>query len=489
MTTPIPPTIPNSENYNDLFVNTLKSETDLGIDAAGINTNVQFNNSGSFGANPNFNFTEGSNTLIAGNSTLGATSVGFFGSSANKQGTGTYDLQRLIDILANYGLVIQNNAYTQQAKFVGTGYIGPNPLQGFAVSLNSDGTTLALGGIEDDNNKGAVWVFTRSGSTWSQQAKIVGSPISGTWRGYALSLSADGNTLAIGGPGFIYSNVGFTLIYTRSAGVWTEEAVLIGTGRIGNSAQGSGVGLSDDGNTLIVGGPEDNGDIGATWVFTRTGTVWTQQGSKLVGTGAIGGAKQGIDVAVSSDGNTFVTGGYNDDGTRGANWIFTRTAGVWTQQGPKLVGTGSSTDQGFNVSLSGDGNTMVTGARETDFGVGAVWVFTRTAGVWTQQARLLGTGVIGISSQGRNVEISKDGNLLVLGGFNDDNALGATWVFTRSGNTWYQRGNKIVATGAIGAAQQSRGLALSGDKQYLAIGGAFDNGAIGATWVFNSVFI
>jgi hypothetical protein len=96
-----------------------------------------------------------------------------------------------------------------------------------------------------------------------------------------------------------------------------------------------------DGNTAIVGGGADNGNVGAAWVYTRSGGVWNQQ-AKLVGTGAVGpNVDQGYSVALSSDGNTAIIGGRGDNNGVGAAWVFTRSGGVWTQQGSKLVGVGS----------------------------------------------------------------------------------------------------------------------------------------------------
>jgi hypothetical protein len=104
---------------------------------------------------------------------------------------------------------------------------------------------------------------------------------------------------------------------------------------------GMRVALSGDGNTAIIGGSEDNSATGAAWVYTRSGGVWTQQGSKLVGTGAIGNAQQGISVALSADGNTAIVGGPDDNSSAGNNsgtgafWVFTRSGGVWSQQGKR----------------------------------------------------------------------------------------------------------------------------------------------------------
>src|ERR1051325_6725132 len=133
-----------------------------------------------------------------------------------------------------------------------------------------------------------------------------------------------------------------------------QGAKLTGTGFVGTALQGNAVAISADGSTVIVGGFFDNSFAGAAWVFTRVNGVWTQQGNKLVGTGAVGAALQGSAVAISADGNTALVGGYQDNTGVGAAWIFTRTGGVWTQQGTKLVGAGALglASQGVSVALS-----------------------------------------------------------------------------------------------------------------------------------------
>ena len=97
-------------------------------------------------------------------------------------------------------------------------------------------------------------------------------------------------------------------------------------------------------------------------MFTRSGGVWTQQGQKLVGSGATVGAGQGTSVSLSSDGNTAIVGGPGDD-SAGAAWVYTRSNGIWSQQGNKLVGTSAvgNADQGVSAALSGDGNTALIG--------------------------------------------------------------------------------------------------------------------------------
>src|ERR1035437_5796284 len=182
-----------------------------------------------------------------------------------------------------------------------------------------------------------------------------------------------------------------SLIPSAVAQFVQQGSKLVGTSAIGNAAQGRSVSLSADGNTALVGGVTDNNQAGAVWVFTRSRSVWSQQGSKLVGAGVIGNAGQGISVALSADGNTALVGGPFDNNQAGAVWVFTRTGSVWNQQGSKLVGTGAigTADQGYSVALSADGNTALVGAVLDNNQAGAVWVFTRSGSVWTQQGSKL----------------------------------------------------------------------------------------------------
>ena len=139
--------------------------------------------------------------------------------------------------------------------------------------------------------------------------------------------------------------------------------------RLDRSGQGVSVALSDDGNTAIVGGPYDSRSTGAAWVYTRSGDVWAQQGSKLVGAGTVGSARQGASVALSADGNTAIVGGPGDNSYAGAAWVFSRSGTVWTQQGSKLVGTGAvgQSGQGVSIALSDDGNTAIVGGAADNF--------------------------------------------------------------------------------------------------------------------------
>jgi hypothetical protein len=201
----------------------------------------------------------------------------------------------------------------------------------------------------------------------------------------------------------------------------------VGTGGSGDERQGSSAALSADGNTAIEGGPNDSMEVGAVWFFTRSGGVWTQQGGKIVGTGYTGPAapQQGTSVAISSDGNTAIEGAPQDGNSIGAAWVFTRSGGVWTQQGNKLFGSdhaGAFSSQGQSVALSGDGNTAAIGGPD-DNGVGAVWIFTRSGGVWTQLgSKLVASGAGAGAGVGTFVALSTDGNCFYAVGWGMDPA-------------------------------------------------------------------
>ena len=338
---------------------------------------------------------------------------------------------------------------------------------------------------------------------YQQGGKLVGTGNVGpAYQGISVSLSADGNTAIVSGSSD-NSRAGTAWIWTRSGGIWTQQAKLVGTGNVGPAQQGISVSLSADGNTAIVGGTDDNTSVGAAWIFVRNvstvSTFWSQQGNKLVGTGAVGASLQGSSVSLSSDGNTAIVGGRGDNNDTGAVWVYTRSAGVWSQQGSKLVGTGNvgPAEQGFSVSLSGDGNTAIVGGPGDNNTAGAAWTITRNGGVWSQLgSKLVGTGAAGYAQQGTSVSISGDGGSIIVGGYNDSTSLGsgvgASWVYYRDifAGGWAQQGGKLVGFGAVGGAEQGYSVSLSYDGNTAIVGGPYDNfseaflTAAGAAWVF-----
>jgi hypothetical protein len=390
-------------------------------------------------------------------------------------------------------------AWTQAgSKLVGTGASGAAQ-QGYAVALSGDGNTAIVGGYKDKSGIGAVWIFARNGklqlpgpaanaggapaaltqNEWSQQGgKLVAGDETGAGMfGVSVALSTDGNTAIVGGYADS-SGTGAAWIFTRSNGVWSEQAKLVGSGVVGNAFQGISVALSGDGNTALVGGYEDNTDNGAAWVFVRSGTTWTQQGSKLLGSGNVGAAEQGYAVALSTDGNTALVGGFADNSDTGAAWIFSRSGGVWTQAGSKLVGTGAigAAWQGYSVALSGDASTAAMAGYEDNTFHGAVWVFTQSSGAWTQfGSKLFGSGAVGTAEQGSALALSANGTTLLEGGAFDNAGAGAAWVFVANG-----AGAAFTATPNTGQGPLAVSFSASGLTPPMTYTVNFGDGTIGA---------
>ena len=180
------------------------------------------------------------------------------------------------------------------------------------------------------------------------------------------ALQPKGGTLTARAIGAVFVSVALLCTTPPAAAQFVQQGpALIGTGTVGPvlPAQGSSVALSADGNTAIVGGPDDGGESGSVWVYVRSGGVWTQQGPKLIAAGETGDALLGSSLALSADGNTAILGGPFDNSQAGAAWVFTRTGSTWTQQGSKLFGSGAvgAARQGRSVALSADGNTAILG--------------------------------------------------------------------------------------------------------------------------------
>ena len=183
-----------------------------------------------------------------------------------------------------------------------------------------------------------------------------------TW-GTPISLTANP------APGWTFSG------WSGSGGAFSNPAGLSGSAR-----QGTSVAVSSDGNTAIVGGYV-NASTGTVWVFTRSGSTWVQEGNPISVNADAALAQQAWSVALSGDGNTALVAEPGDNSGMGAAWLVTRSGGAWTQQGTRMVGTGAAgrAGQGSAVALSGDGSTAVIGGPNDNGGAGAAWAFSSGA--------------------------------------------------------------------------------------------------------------
>jgi CSLREA domain-containing protein len=261
------------------------------------------------------------------------------------------------------------------------------------------------------------------------------------------------------------------------------------SGETGAGQFGTSVAISADGNTVLVGAPDDNqkaSEPGAAWVFTRSGAKWTQQGPKLTGgvTDDNEGGEFGTSVAISADGNTaivgddFVADTATDDGIGGA-FVFTRSGGIWQHQGGRITPTVDGTKGagygafGAAVGLSADGNTAIVSGYDGADAYGTAWVFTRSGGEWAQAGDnlALSSSSDNISRQNSALAISGDGKTALLGSFHSKNdEHGSVYAFTRSGDSWSQQGPVIQAPGLDSVAFGVT-VALDGDGNTGVVGG------------------
>lgn len=329
-----------------------------------------------------------------------------------------------------------------------------------ATGVNGDQTSTSAGG------SGAVYVYTRSGSAWVQQANLKASN-SNAFDNFGASVAFSGDTLVVGAPyerskatgingnqaDNTAAGAGAVYVFVRSSGSWSQQAYVKASNTDANDNFGTSVALSGD--TLIVGAPEErstatgiNGNqgdnsaasIGAAYVFVRGGTTWTQQAylksSNITSTGGYFGW------AVAVDGDTAAVGAFleasNATGVNGnqlntsasasgAVYVFTRSGTVWAQEAYVKASNAEAMDE-FGVAVALLGNTLAVTALGEDSSAGgvngnqfdntannsgAVYVFQKSGGIWAQQAYLKAPVPDASGQFGRSVGLA--GNHLVVG--------------------------------------------------------------------------
>ena len=279
----------------------------------------------------------------------------------------------------------------------------------FGLSVDLDGSTAIVG--EPLDLSGSAYVFVRSDHAWLQQAKLVHTGISGG-DNFGDAVAIEGDTAVVGAPRWDLDPDadharGAAYVFTRSGSTWTQQAQLLSSDLSEFDRFGASVAL--DGDTMVIGAPGESGQFlaeGAAYVFTRSGTAWVEQ-AKLKAAFPQDTDVFGVSVAV--DGDTVVVGSLRDTvdvGGQGSAYVFTRTGSSWTQQAV-LVASDPSVSALFGVSVAVDGGTAVVGALRGNH-PGAAYVFTRDGSVWTEQARLAAPGAVDADGFGVAVDLELD---------------------------------------------------------------------------------
>jgi hypothetical protein len=304
---------------------------------------------------------------------------------------------------------------------------------GASVALSADGNTALVGEPTSTSRAGVAWVFVRKGTEWEKTELLEGGPEGGEGRfGRSVALAADGDVALIGDSS-AHGERGTAWVFTHSPGsAWASQATLSAPGAGGFAHFGRSVSLSADGATALIGGPGDAAYVGAAWTFTRTGSSWQAGPVKLVGQGEVEKGHFGKSVALSGDGDTALIAGRDDNGGQGAVWTFTRSGASFVQQGEKLSGTpGSSSLFGYSVALSGDGSIALVGSPHEEAALGNVTEFMRSGSGWSAGSPLLGgTAAVGKGLSGASVALSSDGKVAAIGAPRDARWEGAAWVFS-----------------------------------------------------------
>ncbi len=233
---------------------------------------------------------------------------------------------------------------------------------GEAVALSADGSRALVGAINDTLSAGSAYVFERSGAAWTQQARLTASDgASLDIFGGTVALSADGLTALIGAPGDD-SYTGSAYVYERSGTTWTEQAKLTAPGNANGDEFGASLDLSTDGMTALVGARRDEQFTGSAYVFERRGGTWTAR-TKLTASDGASSDSFGRAVALSGDGTSALIGSNSDDddGTNsGSAYVFDLRPPITDAPYVVTLG-GASFDEGVGVGVDSLRNAFFVG--------------------------------------------------------------------------------------------------------------------------------
>jgi len=379
---------------------------------------------------------------------------------------------------AKYPITI-DPTWTQQQKLTASDGIASD-IFGSAVSI--DGDTAVVGasgpatvranvgsGESSSTPYAAAYVFTRTAGVWSLQQKLQASDLANPDQfGYSVGLSGD--TIVVGAP-LKASSTGAAYIYTRTGSTWTQRKKLTASNGATGDKYGSSVAVS--GNTVVVGASAKSTAKGSVYVYTGSGSTWTEQ-QILTASDAANNSKFGDSVSISGD--TLAAGSPTAGSGFGATYIFTRTANTWSQQQKITATGGTSSDQfGYSVSLDLDQVAIGTGGAEK------AYIFTRTSGVWSQLTSVTGSDTVAGDKFGTAVGLSND--TLAVGAYAKSSASGAVYAFRLQSGVWYQS-QKLTASD--GAAGDQLGFSVAASNNTFLSGAKNANSLTGASYVFRA---
>lgn len=353
----------------------------------------------------------------------------------------------------------------------------------FGASLAISGDTCVVGGL-GVRPGGAAFVYVREGSEWILQAELISDDYD-TNDSFGASVAIEGDVLAIGAPADDEkaAGAGAVYVFTRVGTNWTQRAKLMAADAAINDGLGQAVALR--GSTIAAGAPYKNSFRGAVYVFVGDGATWTQESKITEGT-----VRQGeyFGERLTMDGDTIAVGVYRHDLSTtktyaGAVYVYARNGSIWSFQ-QKLTPDDVADQDVFGRWLHMQGNTIVASSPwDDDQGnnSGSVFVFVRNGTVWNQQSKLTAPDPAAGDEFGRGIAI--EGNMLVAGAFNDDDQgdnAGSAYVYARTGTGW-RYVKKIYSGDPAPSDYFGQDIAISGQTVLL---GANSKDGWGAAYLF-----
>ncbi|HZO13111.1 MAG TPA: FG-GAP repeat protein, partial [Polyangiaceae bacterium] len=353
--------------------------------------------------------------------------------------------------------------------------------QNFGTAVAIAGDTAVVGAPEDDDggtDAGALYVFERNDTGWSEQEKIAASA-AGELFGDPLAM--EGDTLVVGAA-TADNGAGAVYVFVRSGTSFVEEQRLTASDAQEGDAFGRSVDISAD--SLVVGANNATSSLGAAYVFVRSGTVWSEQ-QKL--TASDGQPQDQFGIAVAIAGDTLVAGSTGASvasvARAGAAYAFVRSGSTWSQQ-QKLVASNPQPNEEIGQAVALDADTALIGAPKANTNTGRVSVFTRSGSTWSEAAPLAASDAEMGDAFGFVVAMA--GDVAVVGVPEDDtpaSGAGSAYVFRRAGNAWNEE-QRIDA--ADGATLDYFGDAVALDGDTVVAGAPFDD--IGAIFQAGSAY-
>jgi hypothetical protein len=378
---------------------------------------------------------------------------------------------------------VQKLKANDASNYIYLGGIGTQTDQLRGVSISGDGSIIVAGSSYNDPNgtdSGAAYVFEKSGSTWTQFQKIVASDGAASDHfGASVSVSRDGSTIAVGSPyDDTTTNQGAAYIFEKVGGTWTQVQKIVQSDTLANTSfGGTGVELTDDGTTILVGASHhDTGgtDTGRAYIFDKAANgTWSQT---QILRASNGGASDyfASSIGISGDGTVICCGAYNEDTgatNKGAAYIFVKSAaGAWSQTETQFIqaSDGTTSDSfGLGVSVSQNGDRILVGSHLDDTGEGdsgSMYIFDRTNGVWTQTNHLYPGHHTTPGGYGMSSAISDDGKVYMVGSPNDETAGGSDngAVFVYDEKSYIERKNYIGLRCPVMFQASSQGIDYAG---------------------------